>query len=184
MEKKIGNWLILGGNIIFIIGSLLWIIFFSIFTIFSWEFYIGLVVIPTAIGLLCIIIGCILNEKKRKMGILSEKNYHITGQVFIVLGVFICLGLLLVDSPIGPPILGTSTINVGTFNGVFLFIMFTSVFMVIISGLMLLLSGSKAFLIIGLIALVIAVGVFQDWGGEIISAYNKIIGGGPPGPPI
>ncbi|MFX1434161.1 MAG: hypothetical protein ACFFB1_10330, partial [Promethearchaeota archaeon] len=169
---------------IFIIGSLLWIIFFSIFTIFSWEFYIGLVVIPTAIGLLCIITGCILNEKKRKMGILSEKKYHIIGEVLIILGVYICLGLLLVDSPIGLPILGTSTINVDTFDSVFLVFMFGSVFMTFLSGFMLLFNDSKTWLIIGLIALVIAVGVFQGWGGEIISIYNKVMGGGPPGPPI
>jgi hypothetical protein len=183
-KKNVGNWLIIRGSIIFVISSLLWIILFSIFTIFSWEFYIGLVFIPTSIGLLSIISGCVLNEKKRKRGIVSEKKYHITGEVFIVLGVYICLGLILVDSPIGPPILGVSTINVGTFDGVFLVFMFCSVFMVILSGLMLLLSGSKTWLIIGLIVLVIAVGVFQAWGGEIIATYNKIMGGGPPEPPI
>lgn len=157
---------------------------FSIFTIFSWEFYIGLTFIPTSSGLLSIIIGCLINEKKRKMGLVSEKKYHITGEVFIVLGVYICLGLLLVDSPIGPPILGTSTINVDTFDGVFLAFMFGSVVMVISSGLVLLLSDSKTWLIIGLIVLVIAVGVFQGWGGEIIATYNKLMSGGPPGPPI
>jgi hypothetical protein len=176
-KKNVGNRLIIGGSLTFIIGSLLWIILFLLFTIVSGGFFLGLIILPTSNGLICIIIGCVINEKRRKMGILRGK----AGVAFVILGLFILLSLLLIDSPIGPPILGTANMNVDMGNGLYFIFMLIPVFILIVSGLELSLISSKSWLVIGLIVLVIAVGVFQGWLEIIRTGYMKMMGG-PPGP--
>ncbi|MGB5910992.1 MAG: hypothetical protein WBH31_07365 [Promethearchaeia archaeon] len=178
MEKKnVGNRLIIGGSLTFIIGSLLWIILFLLFTIVSGGFFLGLIILPTSNGLLCIIIGCVINEKRRKMDILPRK----AGVAFVILGLYILFSLLLIDSPIGPPILGTANMNVDMGNGLYFVFMLGPVFILILSGLELSLISSKRWLVIGLIVLVISVGVFQSWLNIILTGYMKMMDG-PPGP--
>lgn len=179
MEKKdVGNRLIIGGSLTFIIGSLLWIILFLLFTIVSGGFFLGLIILPTSNGLLCIIIGCVINEKRRKMDILPGK----AGVAFLILGLYILFSLLLIDSPIGPPILSTANMNVEMGNGLYFVFMLGAVLILIVSGLVLSSISSKTWLAIGLIALVISVGVFQGWLNIITTGYAKMMVG-PPGPP-
>ncbi len=173
-KKNLGNLLVIEGVILFLSSTLFWIISSNIFRIYTYNFYTGLIVLPINLTLGFIIAGFIVKEGKVIKDIIIEKRYLVFSFVYIIIGVYIFMLILLVDSPNGPPILGPSNMNVDM-GGLTLTGLVAPEIVLILSGIGLLIKDSRKWLIIGFMMLLLSMGALQFWFGSINSIYEYMV---------
>lgn len=174
MEKKdLGNLLVIEGLIVFISSTLFWVIAIRTFEIYTYTFYFGLFGLSGTLAFFFVIAGIIVKETKGKKDIIGQKKYIVFGMIYIIFGIYIFLLIVLVDSPIGPPILGPSNINVN-YGGwpQILYLMGLPEFVLVLSGIGLLVNKARMWLVIGFLTLMISMTVLQLWFMQINMVYE------------
>ncbi|MFX1594350.1 MAG: hypothetical protein ACFFCL_16790 [Promethearchaeota archaeon] len=176
MEKKnVGNLLVIEGVIIFFSSTLFWMIGSIIFKLYTYNFYFGLMVLPTNISLGFLIAGFIVREGKVIKDLIIEKRYLAFSIVYILFGVYIFMLIALIDSPIGPPILGPSNINIDSHGFITLLLVFGPEIILILCGIGLLIKDSRKWLVIGFPMLLMSMGALQYWFGGNLFIYEYMV---------
>jgi len=170
-KKDLGNLLVFEGMIIFISCTLFWVILSKIFGIYTSLFSFGLLNLPGTISFLFISAALIAREGRKD--VLRDRKYHVFGIVYIIFAIYIFILLVLIDSPIGPPILGPTNVNVD-YGGspAVLYLMSLPELILTLSGIGLLVSKSRLWLVIGSLTWFISMVVLQYWFGNILWVYD------------
>lgn len=174
MEKKdLGNLLLIEGAVIFISSTLFWVIASRIFRIYTFMFHFGLIDLSIFLTVFFIITSHIVKGRKGKNDIIHEGKDLVFSILYIVFGIYIFMLIVLVDSPIGPPILGPSNMNVDYWGWPeLMFLMSLPELILIFSGIGLLINKSRMWLVIGGLMLIVSMGLLQDWFGTINMVYE------------
>lgn len=136
-------------------------------------FYLGLIGLSSTLTLCFLIAGIIVKEKKDKTDDIKTRKYLSFGIIYIILGIYIFLLIILVDSPIGEPIIGPIDMNVDIYGGpTLIYLMSLPELILVLSGVGLLLNKSRLWLVIGAFSLFLSLGLIQYWFGEINMIYE------------
>ncbi len=174
-KKNLGNLLIIEALIIFISSSLFWAITVRFLEIYTNTIYFGLMILSGIFTFSFLIAGIIMKEKKGKEDIVRKRKYHILGTVYIIFAIYIFMMIVLVDSPVGPPILGSRNINVDYYGWPhLLYLMFLPELILILNGIGLIVNPNNAplWLVLGFFALMFSMSVLQNWFMELNMVYQ------------
>lgn len=122
-----------------------------------------------------VIAGLIVKETKGKNDMIRERKYLVCSIVYMIFGIYIFMLIALIDSPIGPPILGPSNMNFDWQGLEVIFLMFVPELVLIFSGIELLVKKSRRWLVVGSLMLILSIGLLQYWFGSLSMVYEYII---------
>lgn len=165
--------MVIEGSIVFISSTLFWVIISRTFRFYTYMCYLGLIGLSSTLTICFFIAGIIVKEKKDKTEGIKTRKYLSFGTMYIILGIYIFLLIILVDSPIGVPILGPSDMNVDIYGWPSLiYLISLPEVILVLSGVGLLVKKSRLWLLIGGFSLIVSLGLVQYWFGEINMVYE------------